>query len=391
MTFGVTSTGFVKKTLADVLSEFESRQREEISPVLDVSASSPIGQINGIFANAIAEIWDLAEALYTGADPAVNTGDAQDIVCSYTGTTRLPATKSTVTALATLNAGVTLPAGSLASVQGSPDSVFELVTSVTNPYSGPSPMSSSWQAVDTGPVQALAGTLTVIKTPVSGWTSITNALDAVLGRDVETDAALRLRRIAEVQAQGTSPVDAMAVDLFTSLGYPVKVYENTTELVDADGRTLHSVECVIQDFGALSSSAIAQAIWEAKAAGVATYGLNSGYAVDALGVSRLVYFTRAVALPFEVRATITASGTWSGLAALKARMLAIAATYLAGDDVCRAAYYSTFFPTSETGVYDVSSLTICFDGGTPGTSNLVVGLRNVATLQSTDITISVNP
>ena len=49
------------------------------------------------------------------------------------------------------------------------------------------------ESVEFGPVAAAAGTLTEIVTSVSGWTAVTNAANAVLGRLRETDSAYRIR------------------------------------------------------------------------------------------------------------------------------------------------------------------------------------------------------
>jgi uncharacterized phage protein gp47/JayE len=387
-TYGVTDTGFIKKTLDVILTEFESKQREKISDIIDVSSDQPLGQINGIVAEATAELWDLAEAVYKAFDPDQNSGDAQDAVCAITGTVRLPATRSKITAaLATLDAGRTLPAGSLASVRGSTTAIFSLDASITNPGASPAQIPGNWTAVATGPTQALAGTLTVIKTPVSGWTGVTNPTDAALGRNVEGPAALRRRRDDELEAQGTSPVDAIAADVSRALGgLQVRVYENTTDITDANYMPPHSVEVVVYNADAISDATIAAAVWTAKAGGVQTYGNDSGTVVDSNGDTQTVYFTRPTPAPIDIAVTLSVAAEWDGEAAVKEAMLAVAARYLAGTEVVRNAYIA---PCFQPGVIDVLSLAIGFDGGTMGTTNLVVPRRSIATLDSSNITITV--
>src|SRR4029453_12170839 len=50
---------------------------------------------------------------------------------------------------------------------------------------------------------AEAGTLTIIATPVAGWNGVTNAAAATPGQDIESIAALRIRRAAALSIGGS--------------------------------------------------------------------------------------------------------------------------------------------------------------------------------------------
>jgi hypothetical protein len=80
MAYGLTDDGFVRKPLSVILSEIEQRERDEISSALDVSSSSPVGQLNGIFAGDLDGLWAVAKAIYSQWDPDMNTGAGQDAV-----------------------------------------------------------------------------------------------------------------------------------------------------------------------------------------------------------------------------------------------------------------------------------------------------------------------
>ncbi|HEX5035076.1 MAG TPA: baseplate J/gp47 family protein, partial [bacterium] len=69
------------------------------------------------------------------------------------------------------------------------------------------------EATEDGPTQAKAGFLTVIETPIVGLDSISNALDAVPGKDVETDAELKIRREETLANPGTATLDAIVARL----------------------------------------------------------------------------------------------------------------------------------------------------------------------------------
>lgn len=61
----------------------------------------------------------------------------------------------------------------------------------------------------TGPNFVKAGTLTVIGSPVSGWTSVTNQLDCISGTNLETDTSALERRSALLAAQANGPIQSI--------------------------------------------------------------------------------------------------------------------------------------------------------------------------------------
>jgi hypothetical protein len=64
-------------------------------------------------------------------------------------------------------------------------------------------------ATEDGPLQAVAGTIINIDTPITGWSTVTNAADAVIGQDVETDSKLRARRVRSIEAASTSVLESI--------------------------------------------------------------------------------------------------------------------------------------------------------------------------------------
>lgn len=137
-----------------------------------------------------------------------------------------------------------------------------------------------FQSLENGVIQAPAGTLTVIETPVSGMTEAFNFLDAVAGRAVESDDEARVRR-QETLSTGSASSAAIVSRLLRGdiEGVTlVRIYENITDTPDADGRPGHSIEVLVQG-GA--DAIVAQAIWETRAAGIRPYGnINANGGVD---------------------------------------------------------------------------------------------------------------
>jgi hypothetical protein len=67
--YGVLPQGFRRKELSLILAEVENALITEFGPDVIQSAQSPLGQINGVFAEAIAILWELLEDAYQSYDP----------------------------------------------------------------------------------------------------------------------------------------------------------------------------------------------------------------------------------------------------------------------------------------------------------------------------------
>lgn len=67
--YGVQPTGFVRKPLSVILAEIEAAMVTEFGPGVIQTPQSPFGQINGLFADLAAELWERAEDTYQSYDP----------------------------------------------------------------------------------------------------------------------------------------------------------------------------------------------------------------------------------------------------------------------------------------------------------------------------------
>lgn len=87
---------------------------------------------------------------------------------------------------------------------------------------------------DFGPIAAPANSLTQILTPIAGWTSINNPTAGVLGRFVETDAELRLRRIRSIRLAGNATVEAIRARILQNVPGVTSalVFENVNMIQD---------------------------------------------------------------------------------------------------------------------------------------------------------------
>ncbi len=386
-TYGLTSTGFLPKTLNEVKTELETSFKGTFGGSIDLDPSGPFGQLIGILAEREASVWDAAQEVYVSFDPDQATGSALDALCALTGTLRNQATHSTVTVTCTGTAGTAIPAGTQFSVQ---TTGVQFVTLADATFPGTfTTVDVDCESVLTGPLVALSGTLTVIDTPVDGLTSVTNVLDADLGSNEETDAELRLRREQELRTTGTGALEAireavLAVDVDQCV-----VFENTSMITDGDGIPPKAVNVVV-DPGVITDAVIADAIFGSVAAGIETYGTDKSVTVtDSQGVTHTIEWDEAEEVNCYVSATITYDANlWptDGTTQAQDLMLEYEANTLAmGKDLVGRALGAEIFKGVE-GVLDC--VVLVGTTNPPGSASVTIGLRQIAALDSSRITIT---
>ena len=158
-------------------------------------------------------------------------------------------------------------------------------------------------ATATGPTSANAGSLTNIVTPISGLSAVINTQDAFIGTNVEADNAYRVRMANELQIAGAGTLPAIRARLLKVAGVTsVFVYENITDITDIRNRPPHSFEAVVNGG---TDSDVAYAIWNAKPAGIATYGTSNFTITDSQGDQHVIYFSRPTLVGIYVIANLT--------------------------------------------------------------------------------------
>jgi uncharacterized phage protein gp47/JayE len=381
---GLDPTGFAIKTLDQIRTELEDDFRGAFGPSFDVSPETPAGQFIGIFAAKLAEGWEIAAAVHAAQSRQGAIGTSLDGIGQLTGTSRLPATKSTVTVTASGTDGTVIPVGAVFSVDTTGAKFASLESRTITAGTATIPCAS----VEYGPVIAAAGTLTVIETPVGGLVSVTNALDAQRGREIETDEAYRIRQVQLLRVQGASTLDSVRADVMDVSGVTACiVFENTMDVVDADGMPPHSIEVLVQGG---DDQDIFDAILSTKAAGIETHGTESGTAEDSRGVARAIKFSRAIEKPVYLIVDVAVTPETfavDGEAQIKQALADYGATLQIGTDVVRAQLFRPILGVS--GVYDVMDIKLGYSPAPFATDNLSVSSRELATIDTSNIVLNV--
>jgi uncharacterized phage protein gp47/JayE len=298
MSYGVTDNGFERPSFSEI-KEAITNEKRAIYGAINTGPESAIGQEIAIQAERESELWDALEAVYHSQYPRSAAGYSLDGAVQFTGISRLDATRTVVSVDLAGDPDTVIPAGSEASTDDG--DIFELVEDVTLDSEGEG--SGQMQAVESGAVLALAGALTNIETPVSGWDSVDNPDDGQTGRAVETDAELRIRRQESLQVTGAGTVLAIRARLLQQVDNvtAVTIIENRSDEEDMDGRPPHSFEAVVSGG---TDQDVADMLWEAKPAGIETTGEETVTVEDSEGMEHSISFSRPISVYIWAKITV---------------------------------------------------------------------------------------
>jgi uncharacterized phage protein gp47/JayE len=441
--YGITDSGFVLKPFEDIKAEWEADLRSRFGPGIDLEPESVFGQFVAIASEREALLWEQAEAVYNADRPDAATGASLDTLAALTGALRLPSTQSAVILTCTGTPNTALAIGRTASVTGAGSkfdttavaeivavdawaqnhayvignrvtansNVYQCITAGGSSPSGAGPSSTAsditdgtvhWRylgagtgAVDVdalaqqfGVVPAASGSITTIESAVSGWKGVINVLDAVVGRNAETDADFRVRRNDLLRQAGNAALDAIRAAIIRIKGVTsCTVFENATDSTDGYGRPPHCVEVMV--LGG-DPATIAATVWKSKAGGIATFGTSSQVVVDSNGENRTVYFSRPVVEDIYVIVNGTKDpNTYpaNGDAQIKAAIVAWAATYyVIGRDVASSAIVPEVFSVS--GITDCPPPKIGTSPNPTTSTTIVIDPRSQAVFDTSRITVN---
>src|SRR5581483_4829952 len=124
------------------------------------------------------------------------------------------------------------------------------------------------------------------------WSTVSNPTDGVPGTNVETDQALKLRRLTELETSVSGPLEAIKQALLKVSGVSqVVMFENDTNITDLNGLPPHSFEAYV--FGGADQD-IYNALWAAKPSGIQAFGTTNGTVIDSQGQTQHLGFSRLI-------------------------------------------------------------------------------------------------
>ena len=211
-------------------------------------------------------------------------------------------------------------------------------------------------SVNKGEIIVPIGSMTIIETPVSGLDLTDNILDGTLGRAVETDDELRLRRKQSLRVSGAATVPSIEARIFAEVEgvTSATVKENRSDVTDSEGRTPHSFELIVEGG---TPQDIADKLWEIKPAGIQTVGTETQGVIDSQGNTQLMHFSRPIPkyVHLDVQISLYSEETFpvDGIIAIKDALAAFGNALEPGDDLIIQRFYASIY--SVEGVKNVES------------------------------------
>jgi uncharacterized phage protein gp47/JayE len=378
------TTGLSISSYAETLTAYVVLWKNAIGENVRTGAQSVWGQVFNIFSLSVAEQNELAEFVAQKFNIQTATGAALSELVLLAGIQRQESASSTVTLTCSANAaGSTIPAGSLVkdpagNIQWSTNAQVVVAPSSTNTVTA--------TAVETGPFEAAAGTITQIDTPRYGWTAVTNLAAANVGQSEETDSALRLRY--QTTVDGASKVSDgkrfAAVSDVSGVDAVIATSNNGTA-TDANGVPPQHVYTIV-DGG--TNAAVASAIYSQTAGGIGYFGTTTVSHQDPDSLQFYdVKFTRPSDVNIYVSVTVVPDDDFptDGAEQIKAAIVSYINALGLGDDVYHSRLYT---PVNSVPGHTVTALTLGFSASPTGTADLAIALAERAVTDTAKITVT---
>ncbi len=180
----------------------------------------------------------------------------------------------------------------------------------------PGEIAGTIQAVDTGPIAAIASgpLLWALITQITGWDTVETSEDADLGADQESNKLLKQRRIVELSSPGQGPLAAISANISDIDGVNrVRTYHNpNVNPVDSDGIPFKAFNVVVEttpnppDADLIAETALD--IWNSLGAGGEAHGTDHVTTItDSEGNTQPIAFDLLSEVDLHVRVTATTS------------------------------------------------------------------------------------
>jgi len=386
--YGISDTGFKRKRLNTLLTELNAAVKNIYGENFNVSEESPGGQINGIISASNADLWELAEESYHAYDPDYASGKTLSSLVQLNGITRLVATKSRVELTITGVANTIIPTGSIVSTS---DTNVNFITENEIVIASSGSINVFALAENDGVISASINTVTEIETPVTGWDSVTNATQAQIGTNDETDVELRSRRARSVSRTAQAQIDAIQANVMNVDGVSkAVVLENDTAVANGNGPA-HSFHVIV--IGG-NDDEIAQQIWLSKPAGILAHGTTTVNVYDSQDVIHRVSFSRPVLIDVFVNVVVTKNNDYPEMGD---ELIKEAIVMYANGDLIHGRGFSLSQDVILTRLYtainyvnghEINELKIGISAATLDTENLQIASATISNFTVENITVS---
>ena len=375
---GVTEQGFTVKSAAEITADLDAKFVGTFGSQFDTSAESPDGQLIGVVAKLLEDVWQQAEGAYNACSPSNAYGVGLDKVAEINGITRITNLPTSVAITFSGTAGTVVPAGYIVKTVDGLEFATVAVAVV--------PAIVTAKCTTQGAIKILANEVHVLTTAIAGLTSATNLEPGSTGIVREEDPAFRARRENSTISRGTASIDAIYEGV-KSLNLPyIAIVENTTSAT-VDGVPANSFLVVVEGG---TPAEVSQVIYDNKPQGITSYGSIVTVVNDSKGYPHNIGISRPTPIDISVTTSIT---NLPGASVDSATLVKAAIVdYVNNMNISEDVYWSYFFSAILAVVPNIkiNSLQIKFTvGGTFGTTDLVITPQQRARTDASKVVVSV--
>ena len=379
---GLTREGFTPLTY-DELVERISSKLEVFSPGIDLSPESPDGLQVHINSFELAQAWSELDFVYNSYNPNIASGAGLRNIGLISGLPIAAASRSTATIDLVGTTGITVPKGSVVSDDLDNEFVTELDAVI--------PASVKVTATLSGVISVVSGSITTIKSQLSGWTGLTQNNAGTTGTLPQTEIAYRNLRNRTVLRNFVTVEETIKARLLENLGIEqVSIQNNDAPsggLDLADGTPPQTIHVTVGEVGTITNEEIGAIILATKGLGCPTFGTSSVSVPDIYGELHTVSFSKAVAANILINLDVTyldenkAGATES----IRADLVTHINSLLTDEDVIWSRLFGIITPYAKA---QINSLTISKNGGAYAAANVEVLIGEFAATTAGSIVIT---
>lgn len=242
------SQGLTIATYAELLAIYTTGLQAIYGSQVNLASDTPDGQWINITIQAVLDLEDLVQSVYSSFDPDQAVGVTLDQRCAINGVTRQAGTYTLTNVTLTVSAtyspnlyGLDQSAQAIYTVADQNNNQYQLVNTVIGLLPGSHAL--VFQAANTGAIAPTINTITVPVTIVLGISAINNpTIYTQLGTDEESDLSLKIRRAQSVSIPSQGFFQGLTAALEDISGISsAAVHENDGGSTDVNGIPGHSI------------------------------------------------------------------------------------------------------------------------------------------------------
>lgn len=392
----ITGQGVIVPDTSTVLSEIQEMFRTAFGADIDLSATTPQGRLVEMFQRNRTFCIQICALVSNMLNLNRATGFVLDDLGSLFLLERHPATHTQTSVTMTGVSGTIVPAGTR--LQTTDGDVFQ----TTQQYIIGTTVNVIAESEEFGAIPCSQGTLTVILDRVNGLETVTNGVP-VLGSDLESDADFRARIKESLNVNSIAILSSIKSNLMAVDGvkdsYCYDNYEDSSVVVDSITIPAHSVLACVEGGDDME---VAKIIYEKKTIGTGYIADTETNAVkkmvvdEAYGTAYPVVFMRPITQAIDVVISVNRQG-YSGADLESAVKDAVMQWYNGGvDGVDGIKIGKSVSPFEISAALSdvlpdifITSVGVAQHGSTPSSETLSFGSVHKATLDRTNITVTV--